>query len=108
MRGRWLVAVLVAVLIGWARDSAAAQPAVPGGVFVRDADRNLFLVLDGERHRVPVYPLSPEEVEAIPESGRWIVPSAAGGIEPGDNPHWERHPEVVPGTTAPGLFPARP
>lgn len=107
MHRTWLLVALLSIVVGWSGGSATAQPSIPNGVFVRDADRNLFLVLDGKRHRVPVYPLYPDEVEAIPESGQWVVPGEDGGIEIGAYPHWERHPEVMPGQQ-PGLFPARP
>ena len=108
MRRRWLLAVTVALITGWVTDAATAQPAIPNGAFVRDADRELFLVLDGQRHRVLVYPAYPDEVAAIPESGRFIVPGPEGNVAVGENPHWERPPQIMPGTTAPGLFPQRP
>lgn len=105
---QWPAAVLMALALGLTASTSNAYPVMRNGVFVRDADRNLFLVLDGQRHRVPIYPLYPDEVDAIPESGRWVVPGEDGTMSLGEYPHWERHPEVMPGTTHPGLFPTRP
>lgn len=75
-----------------------AQGGVPEGAFVRDETGAIFLVHGGERHQVPIFPATSEQLAAIPTSGRWLVPLADGSIVPGDRPEWDQ-PNIQPPPT---------
>lgn len=75
--------LLVAVLSGPIR----AEPRIPDGVFVKDSAETVWLVLDGRRVRVPIYPATHDEVAAIPVNGRWLVPQD-GAVVLGPQPEW--------------------
>jgi hypothetical protein len=74
---------LVALLSGPIR----AEPRIPDGVFVKDSADTVWLVLDGRRVRVPIYPATHDEVVAIPVNGQWLVPQD-GAVVLGSQPEW--------------------
>ena len=96
MRLRWLLMVLVALLIGWGGGATSAQSEIPDGVFVQDDSGWMWLILEGKRVNIPVWPAAGKDVLAIPRSDRWAVLNAGGAIGPGDPPAW-----LTPGGDAP-------
>lgn len=96
MNRRSVLAGLMALMIGWSGGSATAQSTIPSGVFVQDGSGWMWLVIDGQRVNIPVWPATDDEVKALPRSDRWAVTNDAGAIVPGDPPLW-----LVPGGDAP-------
>ncbi len=89
MRLRFLGAVsaLLAMMIG--AGAVLAQPAVPSFTFVRDSAGNVWMVADGQKYSVAFYPASDAQIQAIPDSGQWVVPNETGSmIMAGDRPSW--------------------
>lgn len=86
MRGaRWaLLAVLVLVQVA----PIQAQSSIPNGVFVRSGEGLLWLVLDGQRVKIPVWGAVDADIAALPESDRWAVMNDSGAIVAGDRPAW--------------------
>jgi hypothetical protein len=77
------LALLITLLSGPTR----AEPRIPDGAFVRDASDAVWLVLEGRRVRVPIYPATHDEVAAIPVNGQWLVPQD-GTVVLGSRPVW--------------------
>jgi len=75
------------LLIALLSRPTGAEPRIPDGTFVRDAGDAVWLVLEGRRVRVPIYPATHDEVAAIPMSGQWLVPQD-GGVVLGSRPAW--------------------
>lgn len=85
--------VVLAIAITWYATSAtAAQSAIPNGVFVKDMRGQVWLVLDGKRVKVALWPADVLAVQAIPESGEWAVMNSTGGIVAGAQPAWYVYP----------------
>lgn len=82
---RAMVGLLVALM---SVESARAQGAVPNGVFVRQSDGTIWLILDGQRVRVPIWEASEPEIAAVPASDQWAVMNESGTISPGGRPAW--------------------
>ncbi|MCC6179388.1 MAG: DUF4352 domain-containing protein [Chloroflexi bacterium] len=82
------IGVLVILIVGLLVGQVSAQTAVPNGAFVKDAAGDVWLVLGGERLRVPLYPSDEATITAIPDSGKWVVPTSEGGVAAGERPDW--------------------
>jgi hypothetical protein len=80
--------VLVAIAATWWVTSASAQSTIPNGVFVQNSAGLLWLVLDGQRVKIPVWPASDDDIAALPVPDRWAVMNDAGAIVAGDAPAW--------------------
>lgn len=81
--------VLLAIFGTWAITTATtAQSSIPNGVFVKNSDGLIWLVMDGQRVKIPVWPASDEEIAALPVPDRWAVMNDAGAIVAGDRPSW--------------------
>jgi hypothetical protein len=88
-----LIVVLVVAAFGLGR--ASAQSAIPDGVFVRDSADNTWLVSGGARSVVPIYEADDADIQALPESGRWVVPASGGLVALGDRPEWGEDPAPI-------------
>lgn len=82
------VMAVVALLILLVQGTVSARQAVTDGTFVRDPDGAVWIVLEGRRVRVPIRPLSDEEIGAIPGGDEWLIPSGDGGVIVGGRPSW--------------------
>ena len=92
MRRLPLAAAAVLLLTG----TVAAQSGVPDGAFVRDTSGETWLVLNGERLRVPIHPADDATIAAIPDSGRVLeLPRQPPGAAP---PPTEPTATAGPGT----------
>ena len=86
---RTVVPMVAAVVVAWGiARTTAAQSSIPNGVFVRNSEGLVWLVLDGERIKIPVWQATDEEIAAIPVFDRWAVMDAVGAIVAGDRPAW--------------------
>lgn len=86
---RTVLPMMAAVVVTWGvARTTAAQSSIPNGVFVRNSDGLVWLVLEGERIKIPVWQASDEEIAAIPVFDRWAVMDAVGAIVAGDRPAW--------------------
>lgn len=98
-RFRSALPVAIAVIGTWCLTTvSSAQSSIPNGVFVRNSEGLLWLVLDGQRVKIPVWPASDEEIAALPVADRWAVMNADGAIVAGDRPAWltDATPPSVP------------
>lgn len=88
-RGKTLP-VLAAIVATWTITSASvtAQSSIPNGVFVRNSEGLVWLILDGQRIKIPVWAATDDEIVAVPVSDRWAVMNADGAIIGGDAPAW--------------------
>lgn len=96
---RALPILALATVIALAAGVGRAQPRVPDGAFVQDAGGAVWLVHEGRRVRVPIYPATEDEVAAIPLDGQWLVPRD-GALVLGARPSWldaDREGEPRPG-----------
>lgn len=97
-RLRSALPVLVAIFATWAVTTVTtAQSTIPNGVFVKNSEGLLWLVLDGQRVKIPVWSATDDEIAALPVPDRWAVMNDAGAIVAGDRPAWLDGP----GTTSP-------
>jgi hypothetical protein len=105
-RLRPLLSVLVAIVATWwlTSTSVSGQSSVPNGVFVRNSAGSLWLVLDGQRVKIPVWAATDDEIEAIPVPERWAVLNEAGAIVAGDRPAWLADQDVPAPTPPPATL----
>ena len=80
----WCALVFAAL---WAV-SVSAQPVIPNGVFVRESNGQIWLVLDGQRVSLPVWQATDEQIASLPVSDRWAVMNEAGAMVSGNQPAW--------------------
>lgn len=97
-----LLGIVIALL---AFGTVQAQSEVPNGAFIKDLDGGVWFVHGTERHRVPIYPASPDQLASIPPSGKWLVPLADGSIVPGERPDWDQTANLPPGPDSQGGAP---
>lgn len=104
-RARPLLALVVAVVATWALTTlTAAQSTIPNGVFVKNSQGFIWLVVDGQRIKIPVWPASDADVAALPEVDRWAVANETGAVVAGDRPSWldnQPAPVAAPAPPAP-------
>src|SRR5881227_721238 len=85
---RWARALalvaLAAMAFGMGRGSA--QAVLPDGVFVRDSGGTTWLIIGGQRAKVPFYPAGDDVIGAVPDSGQWVVPGEGGILTLGPQP----------------------
>ena len=94
MRTLLLAALVGALSVGL----VPAAQTVPDGAFVKDATGDVWVVLNGERLRVPMHTTDAATIAAIPDSGRTIdIPREPPGAAP---------PPMTP-TATPIAAPAR-
>lgn len=101
-RLRRALPVLTAIIATWAitiTSVGAAQSSIPDGVFVRDVDGVVWLVLGGQRVNLAIWGASQEEIAALPRSDRWATMNDAGAIVAGDRPVWFAGQEAPTGAT---------
>lgn len=69
---------------------ASAQGSIPDGVFVRESNGPVWLVLRGQRVAVAMWPTTDADIAALPQSDLWAVLSVndAGAIVGGGKPAW--------------------
>lgn len=84
--GRWLPALLMVLCL--TTFPASAQSTIPDGVFVKNSQGLVWLVLSGQRVKLPVWPASDDDIAALPVSDSWAVMNDVGAIVPGDVPSW--------------------
>lgn len=108
-RGSRLAIVLIVVVTFWL-GRASAQGTIPNGVFVRNSEGGIWLVLDGQRVRLPIWQASDEEIAGIPLADRWAVMNDASAIVDGDRPSWlgESTQAVTPSVDSPASTLAAP
>jgi hypothetical protein len=101
---RWVsVLALMVLAFGLGRASVGvAQGILPDGVFVRDSGGGIWLVIGGQRARVPFFPASDEAIFATADSGMWVVPGEGGMLTLGGQPDFVNAPPVMvaPAATA--------
>jgi len=87
----WLVMIVLAFGLG----HASAQGTIPDGAFVRDSADNTWLVSGGTKSIVPIYPAGDDDIQPLPESGRWVVADSGGLVRLGDRPEWGEDPAPI-------------
>lgn len=98
---RTALPLVAAIALTWGLARAtAAQSSIPNGVFVRNSEGLVWLVLEGERIKIPVWQATDEEIAAVPVFDRWAVMDAVGAIVAGDRPAWLVD-DVAPAPPAP-------
>jgi hypothetical protein len=85
-------AVIITVVVAFWLGRASAQGTIPNGVFVRNSEGGIWLVLDGQRVRLPIWQAADEEIAGLPLADRWAVMNDAGAIIAGDRPLWLGEP----------------
>jgi hypothetical protein len=82
-------AVFAAILVTWwVIAPTRAQSGIPDGVFVRDSDGTVWLVMDGRRVSLAIWTAPEEDIRALPVGDRWAVMNDDGAIVAGDRPGW--------------------
>jgi hypothetical protein len=87
---RWVSVVALMVLaFGMGRASAGvAQALLPDGVFVRDSAGNVWLIVSGQRAKVPFRPATDDAINSVADSGLWVVPGEGGALTLGSQPDY--------------------
>lgn len=86
---RTALPIVAAIVVTWGvARTTVAQSSIPNGVFVRNSEGLVWLVLEGERIKIPVWQATDEEIAAVPVFDRWAVMDAVGAIVAGDRPAW--------------------
>lgn len=96
--------VLIAIVVTWALTiGTSAQSNIPNGVFVKSSEGLVWLVLEGQRIKIPVWPASDDDIAALPVADRWTVMNDAGAIVAGDRPAWlvDAAQQIAPALVAP-------
>lgn len=70
---RTALSVLAAIVATWWFTTASAQTSIPNGVFVRDTNGTVRLVLEGKRVTVPLWPASHDEIQGLAHADTWAV-----------------------------------
>jgi hypothetical protein len=65
-----------------------AQGNIPNGVFVRETNGRVWLILNGQRVAVPIWPTNDNDIAALLQSGRYAVMNDSGSIVAGERPSW--------------------
>jgi hypothetical protein len=76
------------VVTWWIASPTTAQSGIPDGVFVREGDGTVWLVLNGQRVGLALWAASDDDIRALPKSDRWAVMNDDGAIVAGDRPGW--------------------
>lgn len=89
MLRRRLALLLIALsLASFTVGRTSAQTSIPNGVFVQETIGATWLVMDGKRVEVPLWPASDSEINAIPTADRWLVLNESGMLSQGERPSW--------------------
>jgi hypothetical protein len=67
---------------------ASAQGAIPDGVFVRESNGTVWLVIGGQRVAVPIWQAGDADIAALPKSDLWAVMNDGGAVSGGSRPAW--------------------
>jgi hypothetical protein len=100
---RWAGLLALAVLAFWlgrGTESLSAQPLLPDGVFVRDSGGTVWLIIGGQRAKVPFMPATDEVINAVPDSGAWVVQGEGGTLALGGQPDYVNAAPVSMQSTA--------
>jgi hypothetical protein len=95
---RWaglLVLVLLAFWLGRGSTGLSAQSLLPDGVFVRDTGGNVWLIVGGQRARVPFFPAADDVIASVPDTGQWVVQGEGGMLALGGQPEYVSAPPVM-------------
>ncbi len=85
---RWAraLALVALAVMAFGMGRGSAQPVLPDGVFVKDSGGTTWLVIGGQRAKVPFYPAGDDVINAVPDSGQWVVPGDGGILTLGGQP----------------------
>jgi len=75
-----LMGVVALVVLAFGFGRVSAQAILPDGVFVRDRGGTIWLIIGGQRAKVPFYPAADDAIGAVPDSGQWIIPGTGGSL----------------------------
>jgi hypothetical protein len=95
---RWaglLVLLALAFWLGRGSSGLSAQSLLPDGVFVKDSGGTVWLIIGGQRAKVPFMPATDEVINSVPDSGQWVVSGDGGGLTLGAQPDYVNAPPVV-------------
>jgi hypothetical protein len=95
---RWaglLALVALAFWLGHGSSNLSAQAVVPDGTFVRSSDGTVWLVTGGQRAKVPFFPAVDDVINAIPDSGSWVVAGEGGALALGGQPDYVNQAPVT-------------
>src|SRR3954452_13563965 len=98
---RWVsVLALMALAFGLGRASVGtAQAVLSDGLFVRDSGGNTWLIIGGQRARVPFRPATDDAIFSVPDSGQWVVPGDGGGLTLGAQPDFVNASPIIIGNS---------
>jgi hypothetical protein len=100
---RWAGLLALAVLAFWlgrGTGSLSAQQVVPDGVFVRSGDGTVWLIIGGQRAKVPFFPAADDVINSIPDSGQFVVAGEGGSLALGGQPDYVNQAPVTAQETA--------
>jgi hypothetical protein len=95
---RWAGLLALAVLAFWlghGSSNLSAQQVVPDGVFVRSSDGTDWLVIGGQRAKVPFFPAVDDVINSIPDSGQFVVAGEGGALALGGQPDYVNQAPVT-------------
>lgn len=79
-----------------------AEGEIPSFSFVRDASGEIYVVSQGVRFGIPIYPATDEQIAALPFPNLWLLPNAAGdGFATAPRPEWAVAAIAAPPPAAP-------
>src|SRR4051794_5101447 len=95
---RWAGLLVLAVLVFWlgrGSSSLSAQSLLPDGVFVRDSGGTVWLIVGGQRAKVPFLPAADDVIASVPDSGQWVVQGEGGMLTLGGQPDYVSAPPIM-------------
>jgi len=67
---------------------------LPDGVFVRSSDGTVWLIIGGQRAKVPFFPANDDVINAVPDSGQYVVSGEGGNLALGGQPAYVNAPPI--------------
>ena len=88
---RWAGLLALAALAFWlghGSSNLSAQSLLPDGVFVRDSGGTVWLIIGGQRAKVPFFPAADDAINSVPDSGQLVVQGEGGALALGGQPDY--------------------
>ncbi len=82
-----VVAIVAVVGSAFWLGQVSAQAEIPDWVFARSSDGQIWLLAEGLRTAVAIYPANDEQINGYLNSGKWLVPGR-GSMTLGEKPDW--------------------
>jgi len=90
--GFWAMTVAAAFFVG----RAQADGAIPEFAYLRDSAGEIYVVTNGLRVGLPIYPATDEQIGALPFTGLYMLPKTTeNGPNVGPRPEWAVSPNAA-------------